>query len=265
MDLLKRELAPLAQEAWDEIDQRAVDVLKTHLSARKVVRVEGPEGWDYTAISEGRLNILDDKDDKQVSSGQYQTKPLVETRIAFSLSRWEMDNILRGARNADLDALEDAMKKMALFEENAVYNSFKKGGIKGLIESAEHKPVAFGESGSDIMAALSKAVIVMKESYQEGPFALVVGDEGWKRLNTEVQGYPLMKRVKDIIGGDVVYCSVVTDALMVPYDHEDLELVIGGEFSIGYESHDAEKVNLFVAESFTFRVLDPSLIVPFTM
>jgi uncharacterized linocin/CFP29 family protein len=58
MDLLKRELAPLAREAWDEIDERAVDVLKTHLSARKVVRVEGPKGWDYTSITEGRLNLL---------------------------------------------------------------------------------------------------------------------------------------------------------------------------------------------------------------
>lgn len=265
MDLLKRELAPLAQEAWNEIDERAVDVLKTHLSARKVVRVKGPEGWDYTSISEGRLNILEDGDDVDVKTGQYQTKPLVETRIAFSLSRWEMDNILRGARDANLDALEEAMEKMALFEENAVFNSYKKGGIKGLVESADHKPVAFGESGSDIMAALSKAVLMMKESYQEAPYTLVVGEEGWKRLNTEVQGYPLMKRVKDIIGGDVVFSSVVKDALMVPYDHEDLELVIGGDFSIGYESHDAENVNLFVAESFTFRVLDPSLIVPFTL
>lgn len=265
MDLLKRELAPLAQEAWDEIDERAVDVLKTHLSARKVVRVEGPKGWDYTSISEGRLNILEDDEAVVVKTGQYKTKPLVETRIAFSLTRWEMDNILRGARDANLEPLEKAMHEMALFEENAVYNSYEKGGIQGLIDSAEHKAVAFGESGSDIMAALSKAVLMLKDSYQEGPFSLVVGEEGWKRLNTEVQGYPLMKRVRDIIGGEVVFSSVVKDALMVPYDHEDLELVIGGDFSIGYESHDAVNVNLFVAESFTFRVLDPTLIVPFRL
>lgn len=265
MDLLKRELAPLAQEAWREIDERAVDVLKTHLSARKVVRVEGPKGWDYTSISEGRLNILEDADDVKVKTGQYKTKALVETRIAFSLSRWEMDNILRGARDAQLDALEYAMEKMALFEENAVYNSYEKGSIKGLFESAENDPVSFGESGSDIMTALSKAVLVMQEAYQEGPFTLVVGEEGWRRLNTEVQGYPLMKKVKDIIGGAVIFSSVVKDAVLVPYNHEDLELVIGGDFSIGYESHDAEKVNLFVAESFTFRVLDPALVVPFTL
>lgn len=265
MDLLKRELAPLAQEAWDEIDEQAVDVLKTHLSARKVVSVGGPKGWDYTAIPEGRLAILEDSHDVAVKTGQYQVKPLVETRTSFSLSRWEMDNIIRGARDIKLDDLEDAMKRMALFEEEAVYNGYDKGGIKGLFQSAEQEAVSFGDSGSDIMAALSKAVLMMKDAYQEGPFTLVVGEEGWNRVNTEVQGYPLIKRVRDIIGGDVVFSSVVKDAVLVPYDHEDLELVIGGDFSIGYESHDAEKVNLFVAESFTFRVLDPAIIVPFKL
>ncbi len=265
MDLLKRELAPLAQEAWDEIDERAVDVLKTHLSARKVVSVQGPKGWDFTSLSEGRLVILEDDGKATVKTGLYKTKPLVETRIAFSLSRWEMDNILRGARDANLEPLEEAIHEMALFEENAVYNSYEKGGIQGLVESAEHDAVKLGESGSDIMAALSKAVLVMQDAYQEGPFSLVVGEEGWRRLNTEVQGYPLMKRVKDIIGGEVVFSSVMKGAVMVPYNHEDLELIIGGDFSIGYESHDAENVNLFVAESFTFRVLDPALVVPFTL
>ena len=265
MDLLKRELAPLAQEAWNEIDERAVDVLKTHLSARKVVRVEGPKGWDYTSITEGRLNLLETGDKDIVKTGQYQVKPLVETRTSFSLSRWEMDNVLRGARDVKLDALEKAMEEMALFEEKAVYNSYVKGGIKGLFESAEVDPISFGENGGDIMAGLSKAVLLMKEAYQEGPFTLVVGEEGWKRVNTEMQGYPLMKRVKDIIGGNVIFSSVVKDAVLVPYNHEDLELVIGGDFSIGYESHDAENVNLFVAASFTFRVLDPSIIVPFKL
>lgn len=264
MDLLKRELAPLAQEAWQEIDQRAVDVLKTHLSARKVVRVQGPQGWNYTSIPEGRLTILDG-DKNGVKAGQYQVKPLVETRISFTLSRWEMDNIIRGARDVKLDALEEAMEKMALFEEDAIYNGYEPGGIKGILGSAEQESRVFGETGSEIMDALSKAVLLMKEAYQEAPFTLVVGEEGWKRVNTEVQGYPLIKRIKDIIGGEVVFSSVVEGALLVPYDHEDLELVIGGDFSIGYESHDAEKVNLFVAESFTFRVLDPAIVVPFKL
>ena len=47
----------------------------------------------------------------------------------------------------------------------------------------------------------------------------------------------------------------------MPFDHEDLELTIGRDFSIGYQSNDAQSVRFFATESFTFRVLDPSIIV----
>jgi uncharacterized linocin/CFP29 family protein len=265
MDMLKRELAPLAEAAWKEIDERASEVLKSHLTARKIVSVKGPYGWDYTVIPEGRLRLLEFNMEDDVKTGQYQVKPLVETRVLFSLNRWEMDNIIRGARDVRLDDLEKAMHKMALFEENAVYNSYAEGGIKGLFESAEHEPIQFGDDGTSIMESLSKAVLMMKDAYEEMPYTLVVGEEGWKRVNTEVHGYPLIKRVRDIIGGDVVFSSVVEDAILLPYNHEDLELVVGGDFSIGYDTHDAKAVQLYVAESFTFRVLNPGIIVPFAL
>ena len=39
MDFFKRQLAPLSSEAWEEINDRAKRVLKSYLSARKVVNV----------------------------------------------------------------------------------------------------------------------------------------------------------------------------------------------------------------------------------
>ncbi len=265
MKMLKRELAPIVQEAWNEIDERAVEVLKTHLSARRAMKVKGPYGWDYTVLPEGRLLLLDDNKKNEVNSALYKVKPLVETRVSFELDRWELDNLLRGARDIDLDPLDDAVKKIALFEENAVYNGYEKAGIEGLFESAERPAAAFGKDGHSIMETLSAALLTMKEAYQDGPFTLIVGEEGWRRIHTEIQGYPLIKRVRDIIGGPILYSGAVKDALLVPQQHEDLELIIGGDFSIGYDFHDAKKVHLFIAESFTFRVIDPSIIQPFSM
>ena len=42
--MLYRELAPITKEAWEEIEDRLMEVFKTYLSARKVVKVEGPKG-----------------------------------------------------------------------------------------------------------------------------------------------------------------------------------------------------------------------------
>jgi uncharacterized linocin/CFP29 family protein len=42
--MLKRELAPFESSVWNEIDERAAQVLKSYLSARRVVNVQGPKG-----------------------------------------------------------------------------------------------------------------------------------------------------------------------------------------------------------------------------
>ncbi len=65
------------------------------------------------------------------------------------------------------------------------------------------------------------------------------------------------------MGGKVLYSPVADGAFMIPYDHEDLELTIGQDFAIGYESHDSKTVTLFITESFTFRVLDGNIICKF--
>jgi uncharacterized linocin/CFP29 family protein len=266
MDILKRKLAPVSDEAWREIDNRAKDVLKTLLSARKVVHVEGPKGWDYSAVPEGRLTLKSSKSakDTDIKTGVYRVKPLVEARINFELDKWELDNIERGARDINLDALEDAAKKMALFEENAIYNGYKEGDIQGLSQAAVHT-LKFGGSASEIMASISEARFVLMNAFVEKPYALVVGKEAFKRLNAIFEGYPLIEAVKGLIGGDVILTEALDGALLVPYDHEDIEMTVGQDFSIGYSSHDDTKVKFFITESFTFRVLDERILVKFEL
>ncbi|QNO15447.1 bacteriocin family protein [Alkalicella caledoniensis] len=263
MDMLKRSLAPLTQDAWEEIEQRAAQVLKTHLSARKVVKVDGPKGWDFSAVSWGRMDLIE-SENGEVNSGLYSVQPLMEARISFELDRWELDNIVRGARDIDLESLEKAAEKIASFEENAVYNGYEKANIQGMVEMADHT-MEFGKEANEIMAAISKGILKLRDAYSEGPYTLIVGEEGWKYINTIVNGYPLKKIIENLLGTEIVYSKKLTGALLVPYNHDDLELTIGQDFSIGYEGHDTKKVKLFITESFTFRALDPSIIVSFTI
>ncbi len=263
MDILKKELAPLSSRVWEEIEARAAEVLRSRLSARKVVRVNGPLGWGYTAVPEGRLNLIEGTGD--VKAGVYSVRPLTETRIRFSLNKWEMDNIARGAKDIDFSALDAAVEQMADFEENAIYKGFAEGGIDGLTDASEHDAAPFGEDGASIMSSVSQALVILRASHAQGPFTLVVGPNAWVNLNREVQGIPLAERIERLIGGKVILSLAVEGAFLLPQDNENLELTIGQDFAIGYESHDTREVTLFVAESFTFRVLDGSLIFRFTI
>lgn len=262
MDILKRQMAPLTKQAWHEIDERATAVLKSFLTARKVVHVDGPKGLNHTVVPEGRLSILDDQD--QVRSGIYQVRPLVETRTSFTLDRWEMDNLARGARDVKLDALEEAAKKAAMFEERAIFNGYQQGNIDGLAPAAAES-MEFGDDSQKTMDAISKGVLYLKDNFVTSPLTLVAGEKAWHQINSETGVYPLAKRITNLIGGEIHFSPAVEGALLLPYDHEDLEMTLGMDFSIGYESHDSQTVRLFIAESFTFRVLDPSLIVKFTV
>ena len=261
MDILKKELAPLSTRVWEEIESRAAEILRSRLSARKVVRVDGPKGWNFTAVPEGRLDLVDDTGD--VKAGVYRVAPLSEARVRFTLNRWEMDNLNRGAKDIDLHSQDAAVEKIADFEEKAIYHGFKAGGIVGLSEAAAHKPVVFGKDGSSIMESVSVALITLRASHAQGPCTLVVGTKAWMALNKEIQGIPLVERIERLIDGSVVHSLAIDGAFLLPYDNENLELTVGQDFAIGYESHDTKDVTLFLTESFTFRVLDPNLVVPF--
>lgn len=261
--MLKRNLAPISEKMWEEIDDRAKEVLSNYLSARKVVNVSGPKGWEHNVISEGRLETIEGTED--VCAGIYKVKPLIESRIEFELNRWEMDNLERGAKDVDLDNLEEAAKKIALFEEEAIYNSFDKGMIEGIKNASKQEKIEFGNSGDDILRSVSQAIIKLNRAFASKPYALVVGEEAYERINANCMGYPLLKRLEDLLGMEVIYSHVVDGAFLVPFDHKDLEMTIGKDLSIGYQSSDNEKVKFFITESFTFRVLDPDIIIEFTL
>ncbi|NLJ68281.1 MAG: bacteriocin family protein [Firmicutes bacterium] len=263
MEFLKRELAPITDGAWEEIDSRAVETLKSYLSARRVVNVVGPKGFDYAYVPDGRLTEV--RDDDGVRSGIRSGKPLVEVRIPFELDRCELDGVDRGAQDVDLEALDDAVRQIALYEDNAVFYGLSQASIDGLLKSSSNDPISFGGSPQDIMQGIGKGIIALKEAFAEPPYVLAVGYDAWQRIVVEGSGYPLQRRIQDLIGGPIILSHALQEAVLVPRKHPDLQLTLGTDFAIGYETHDSSKVRLFITETFTFRILDPAIIVPYTM
>src|SRR5205085_9493855 len=76
MTHLHRELAPISDNAWTEIEKEASRTLRTFLAARQVVDFSGPHGWDYSADSLGRLERVPGPVDG-VDAGIRAVQPLV--------------------------------------------------------------------------------------------------------------------------------------------------------------------------------------------
>lgn len=261
--MLYKDIAPISNYAWEEIDDRAKEVLKLYLSARKFVNVTGPMGLDYNAISEGRL--ADIQEDNGVRFGSYKVVPLTESRIEFEMNRWELDNVNRGAKDVDFGPLEDAMEKLALFEEKSIFTKIDQAIEEGLNEGTSHRPLPFGSDLKEVMASITEGVMKLRESYVEGSYTLVVSPEAYKIILAGESTYPVTQQIEALIEGKILLSHAAEGAYLVPYNHEDLELTIGRDFSIGYQSHTNETVKLFAKESFAFRVLDEGLIVKYTI
>ncbi len=97
MDLLKRVLAPIADEAWQQIDDEARRVLKLHLAGRRLVDFSGPHGWQLGAVNTGRLKHVEATAPNTVTHGIREVRPLVELRSNFKLPLAELDYAARGA------------------------------------------------------------------------------------------------------------------------------------------------------------------------
>ena len=258
-DILRRELAPVTDEAWGEIDGQAKRILKGNLSARSLVDVSGPHGWSLAAVNLGAVEAAGSEALKGVEWGLRQVLPLVEMRVPFSLGLWDLDNISRGGKTAALDAVVQAAQKAALFEEQAVYHGFANGGIQGMGEAGIHKPVALAREAGKLAGAVEAGIHAIQSSGIGGPFHLVLGRQPYQMLAIgDDGGYPLQRRIGEMLGGRICWSPAVSGGLVVSGRGGDFEITVGQDFSMGYHSHGQGKVNLYVTESFTFRVLEPA-------
>jgi uncharacterized linocin/CFP29 family protein len=261
MDLLKQPIAPISEKAWREISQEAERVVRLNLSGRRILDVSGPLGIETAAVNLGRLDVPDQQPDG-VRYGIRRVLPLVELRVEFALDRWELDDIDRGSRDPDLSALGEAARGLAEFEENAVYNGFSPGNIPGLVESAASDPIPVQAVPGKLPDAVAQAVLRQRDAGVEGPYALALGTELWKWLDSGTeQGYPIRGRLVDQVEGPIVLAPCLKGGVLLSRRGGDAELSLGQDVAIGFQGHDEKSVQLFLSESFTFRTITPEAVV----
>ncbi len=259
MDLLKRELAPITPDAWEMVEQEARRVLNLNLAGRKVVDFAGPHGWTLGAVNTGRLDILKSHPVPGVSVGLRTVQRLVEMRVPFRLDIMELDTVPRGASAIELEAVVEAAERTARVEDRAIFHGYKEGGITGIIEASPHKPLTI-PTPEKYPNVIVEAREVLEEAGIDGPFALVLSSRCYKEISQATEdGYPIRKRIdRQIIDGPVVRAPSIEGAVLMSTRGGDFELTVGQDVSIGYVSHDREKVELYLTESFTFRILEPA-------
>jgi len=100
MNNLHRELAPISDAAWAQIEEETTRTLKRYLAGRRVVDVHGPGGAGLSAVGTGHLRSIAAPEDG-VLARKREVKALVELRVPFELDRQQIDDVERGSNDSD--------------------------------------------------------------------------------------------------------------------------------------------------------------------
>ncbi len=258
MNHLLREKAPISDRGWQLLDAEARDRLKPALAARRLVDFSGPHGWEHSATNLGRTEALGASPAEGVHGLRRRVLPLVELRSDFEVARTELRDTDRGADDADLAALDNAAHQMAVAENVAVFHGLE-GEFGGIAGTSAHESIRLEGPAPGYPRPVAEAVERLLLSGVGGPFGLALGNEYWRWVveTAEGGGYPLLRHLRKIIEGPVVWAPGLVGGVVLSLRGGDFIFDSGQDVAIGYDSHDAEVVRLYLEQTFSFRIATP--------
>ncbi|HTZ90975.1 MAG TPA: family 1 encapsulin nanocompartment shell protein [Streptosporangiaceae bacterium] len=264
MNNLHRELAPVSDEAWAQIEQETARTLKRYLAGRRVVDVSGPGGVALSAVGTGHLTSIDPPADG-VQARQRQVLPLVELRVPFALNREQIDDVLRGSQDSDWQPARDAARQIAFAEDRAIFAGYPAAGIGGIVPGASNAPVSLPADIAAYPVAFAQAANQLREAGVDGPYTAVLSAEAYTAVSeASDQGYPVIRHLRNVLDGELIWAPAISGAVLVTARGGDFSLHLGQDFSIGYLSHNDAEVTLYLQEAFTFQLITQEAAVSLT-
>jgi uncharacterized linocin/CFP29 family protein len=255
MNNLHRELAPISDAAWAQIEQETTRTIKRYLAGRRVVDLLTPAANALPGVATGHLVSIAPPGEGIIAH-QREVKSLVEVRAPFELSRQAIDDVERGSEDSDWQPAKDAAKTLAFAEDRAIFDGYKPANIQGIREVSSNPIKSLPDDVGDYPDAVAQALTQLRLVGVNGPYSVLLGANEYTALaETRDHGYPVLEHVKRILDGNIIWAPAISGAFVLTTRGGDFELSIGQDASIGYLSHTDTTVRLYLQETFTFRVL----------
>jgi uncharacterized linocin/CFP29 family protein len=262
MNNLHRELAPVSSAAWASIEEEARRTFARHAAARKAVDVTGPDGLALAGIPTGHVTAIEPPAD-DIKAVLHTWHPVVEFRVPFLLDRAEIDSVERGALDPDWQPVKDAAMTIAFAEDRAVFDGYAPGQVTGVRAASTNPGLAFPAEVRDYPEMLAKALSQLRLAGVNGPYSLLLSADAYTAVSeTADHGYPIREHLARQLDGDIIWAPAIEGGLLLSTRGGDYEFRLGQDLSIGYLSHDANQVELYFTESFTFAVYTTEASVP---
>jgi uncharacterized linocin/CFP29 family protein len=255
MNNLHRELAPVSSAAWSQIEEEATRTIKRHLAGRRVVDVHGPTGDTLSAVGTGHIVDIEALQDG-VLARQRQVRPVIELRVPFTVARSAIDDVERGAEDSDWQPVKDASRQIAFAEDRSIFEGYPAAGIAGVRQESSNPAMTLPADVREYPAAVAEALGHLRRAGVDGPYSVVLSADAYTAVSeTSDHGYPVFNHIDRLISGEIVWAPAIDGAFVLTTRSGDFALHLGQDTSIGYLSHDADTVELYLQETLTFLML----------
>jgi uncharacterized linocin/CFP29 family protein len=255
MNNLHRELAPISDAAWTQIEEEVTRTFKRYVAGRRAVDVKGPAGTGSSAVGTGHVRSIPGSREG-VWARQREVKALVELRVPFELARTDIDDVERGANDSDWQPAKDAAKQIAFAEDGAIFEGYTAAGIVGMREGTSNPKTSLPSDVRQYPDAIAQGLSQLRLVGVNGPYCVLLGAEAYTALaETSDHGYPVLEHVKRLVEEKIIWAPAVEGAFVVTTRGGDFELYLGQDLSIGYLNSTDAVVRLYLQETFTFLLL----------
>jgi uncharacterized linocin/CFP29 family protein len=187
---------------------------------------------------------------------------LTELRAGLTIPWTDIDIFERVGPTLESKSLEEAAREMALAEDTLVF--YGTSASPGILSASDTPRVALtdwsqpGRLVADVLAAVEK----LDTLGVKGPYEAVLSPHlyySYLRQTGEGGVYPAAKQLGIVI--EKVHNSpVVEGAVLFSTRGGDFLITAGGDFTVGYRSHDETAVRLFCVETVAAQLLTPEAI-----
>jgi uncharacterized linocin/CFP29 family protein len=249
---LHRELAPISDAAWAQIEDEVARTFKRFVAGRRAVDVKGAAGSSLAAVGTGHVRPIGGSREG-VEARQREAKALIEIRVPFELSRESIDNVERGANDSDWQPAKDAARRIAFAEDGAVFEGYADANIVGIRQGTSNPKMALPADVRQYPDAIAQGLSQLRLVGVNGPYVILLGAEAYTALaETSDHGYPVLEHVKRLVEDKIIWAPAIEGAFVLTTRGGDFELHLGQDLSIGYLSHTDTAVRLYLQETFTF-------------